>query len=344
VLREHRHPKDHGVIHQHGLPTRRAVSSHWHFAARATAFALAVLASSSCSVYDSTLLDTGTLAPAGSGTTGESGSPGALGGGGFAGGRSVDGGAPSIGGSSTSGMAGSDETAGTGGKLSTGGTAGAGGAGGASGAPSGGGIGGTTGASGSGNTGGSTGGGASTTANGCARLSVPLDNATDKAHFVISLTTASDLSRATISMRLYVRAGSGGSIFNYVQDAGAYHFFSVDTAQRALLSSFSGWSTLTWDVGAQADSAATGIVKTSIKNIGIEIGAPPSSSWTSPTIVYIDSIAVKTPTLSFTFDGSSSVSPTATTTPAAEQAIWINGGATDTTAVGVTLSWQATCP
>jgi hypothetical protein len=296
-----------------------------------------LLVSSSCSVYDSTLLSTGTLDPAGSGAAGQPGSSGAMGGDGIAGEPPVNGGSPSVGGD-PNGTGGSADTSGTAGMPSTGGTSGAGG----------GEIGGSAGVSGSDDTGGTTGGGggggATTTANGCAMLSVPLDNATDKAHFVISLTSPSDLSHATISMRLYVRAGSGGSIFNYVQDSGTYHFFGVEPAQRAALASFSGWSTVTWDVGAQADSAATGIVKTSIENVGIEIGALPSSSWTSPTIVYIDSIAVKTPTLSFTFDGSSSVYPTATTTAAAGQALWLNGGATDTTAVGVTLSWQTTCP
>jgi hypothetical protein len=298
-----------------------------------------MLASLSCSVYDSTLLSATTLDAGGTGTTGQSGSSGAQGGGGFAGDPRVNGGSTSVGGDAN-GMGGSVEKSGTGGVPSTGGAADTGGG------PTGG-IGGTAGAGGSGDAGGATGGAggnSGTTANGCAMLSVPLDSATDKAHFVISLTSPSDLSHATISMRLYVRAGSGGTIFNYVQDSGTYHFFGVEPGQRAALASFSGWSTVTWDVGAQADSAATGIVKTSIENIGIEIGAPPSSSWTSPTVVYIDSIAVKTPTLSFTFDGSSSVYPTATTTAAAGQALWINGGATDTTAVGVTLSWQATCP
>jgi hypothetical protein len=50
------------------------------------------------------------------------------------------------------------------------------------------------------------------------------------------------------------------------------------------------------------------------------------------------------PTLSFTFDGSNSIYPTATTTAATGQALWINSGSTETTAVGVTLDWQATCP
>jgi hypothetical protein len=173
---------------------------------------------------------------------------------------------------------------------------------------------------------------------------VPLTSASDKAHIVISLTSPADLSQATISMRVYVQAGAGGSLFNYVQDSGTYHFFGVPVAQRSALSNISGWTTVTWAVGAASDSGASGIVKTSIKNIGIEVTAQPSSSWSNPTIIYIDSLTISTPALSFTFDATGSVYPTPTATSASGQALWVNSGATDTTAVGVTVSWQATCP
>jgi hypothetical protein len=187
-------------------------------------------------------------------------------------------------------------------------------------------------------------GGTTQMANGCAKLSVPIDAASDKAHFVISLTSPADLSGATISMRLYVQAGAGGSIFNYVQDSGTYHFLGVPGAQRRLLSGSSGWSTVSWNVGAEPDAAGTGIVKTSIKNIGIELNAQPSTTWSSPTIVYIDSLTVTSPALSFTFDATASVSPTPMTMNASGQALWLNSGATDTTATEAMLSWQPTCP
>jgi hypothetical protein len=85
-------------------------------------------------------------------------------------------------------------------------------------------------------------------------------------------------------------------------------------------------------------------VKKSIQNLGIEIIATPSTSWTNPTVVFIDSITVSTPTLSFTFDSASAVSTAAKGSDVTGQALWLNNGATDTTATGVTLSWQATCP
>jgi hypothetical protein len=281
-------------------------------------------------------------------TTG--GASAGLGDGDFAGEPAISGGAAGFGG--LLGDAGFLEAGGAsvGNPAGRGGTAGDGAAGGAGGAVSGAGgtpagAGGTPAGAGGTTAGAGTAGagGATPTANGCAKLSVPLGSTADKAHFLVSLASTADLSGATIGMRLYVKAGSGGTIFNYVQDSASYHFLGVATAQRKTLSSFSGWTNVTWNVGAE-DPGSTNIVKTSIKNIGIEISAQPSSPWTSPTVVYIDSITVTSPALSFTFDGSSSVYPTPSTTNVAGQALWLNSGSLDTTAVGATLSWQATCP
>ena len=182
-------------------------------------------------------------------------------------------------------------------------------------------------------------GGANPPASGCAKLSVPLDDTGDKAHFVISLASVADLSGATISMRFYVQAGQGGTLFNYVQDSGAYRFLGVPAANRQALSSASGWSTVSWKVGAEPDSAGTGIVKTSIKSIGIEINAQPSATWSNPTVVFVDSVTVQTPALSFVFDASSSVSTSNTS-----GALWLNSNSSDTTASGSAVTWQATCP
>ena len=233
------------------------------------------------------------------------------------------------GGTSSAGMAGTDDAAGAPAES---------GAGGASGHSGSSGTGGTVGGAGSGGA-----GGAIPTASGCAKLSVPLDDAGDKAHFVISVASPVDLSGATISIRFYVQAGTGGTIFNYVQDNGTYRFFGVPTAQRYPLSSASGWTTISWDVGAQPDSGGTGIVKTSIKNIGIELNAQPSSAWSNPTIVYLDSLTVTNPALSFTFDATASVNPTPSTVASGES-LWLNTVSSDTTATPSALSWQATCP
>jgi hypothetical protein len=323
--------------------------------AKLSAASLSLLVSLHCNVYSASLLGNGE-SPGGRGATG--GRSGASAAGGFnaasgAAGESELGGADGAGFGGLIGMAGDMEAGGAGASAgsaghaggmagrggSTGGTGGAGGKGaggkGAGGAGAGG--------AGAGGAGAGGAGGASQTVNGCAKLSVPLDAAADKAHFVISLTSPADLSGATLSMRFYVQAGQGGTIFNYVQDSGTFHFLGVATAERPLLSSFSGWSMITWDVGAEPE-AGTGIDKTNIKNIGVELNALPSSTWSNPTIVYLDSITVTSPALSFTFDATASVYPTPTTSSASGQALWQNSGASDTTATGVTLSWQATCP
>ena len=294
---------------------------------------LALGVSLRCSVYNDSLLGTGESNVAGRSTLGLSGSSGAPGGAsagqaeGAAAGED-DGGR---GGAGSGGLAETGGSTETGGVTESGGSAGRGGAA----------IGVGGGGSGGGNSG--SGGAPIQAANGCARLFVPLDDAADKAHFVISLASTADLSAATLSMRLYVQAGGGGSLFNYVQDNGTYHFLGVASAQRRLLSSFSGWSTLTWNIGAEPE-AATDIDKANIRNVGIEINAQPSSTWSNPTIVYVDSITLTTPTRSFTFDASGSVNPTATTSNTAGETLWQNSGTLDTTATGVTLSWQATCP
>jgi hypothetical protein len=302
---------------------------------------LSLLVSLHCNVYDTSLLGNG-QSRGGVGAVSYSGASGTTGGTNAASGT----GGESEGGSGTAG-------AGFGGLIGMAGSNEAGGAeagSGAAGTPDGiAGVGGTTGGNGNaiggaGTAGVSGAGGVVQTASGCAKLSVTFDDAGDKAHYVVSLNSPADLSGATISMRVYVQAGQGGTIFNYVQDSGTYRFLGVPTAQRHLLSSLSGWSTITWDVGAEPDLAATGIAKASIKNIGIELNALPSSSWSSPTIVYVDSITVKTPTLSFTLGATATVHPTPTATNAPGEALWLNSGATDTTATNVALSWQPTCP
>jgi hypothetical protein len=307
-------------------------------ACTASAAIAALFAAASCDVYDSSLLGDGSFGIGTSAGAGNSGAAGAAsgtssGGDGSAGRSTPEGGSSSSGAGGSIGVSGAAETN----SVAEGGASGSAGdtemAGG-------------SGSTGTGGTGGdvSGAGGSPATTGGCAKLTVPLNASNEKAHFVISLTSPVDLSSATITMRLYVASGSGGTIFNYVQDSTTYHFFGTASAVRPLLNSFSGWSTATWNVGAQPDTSSTGIVKTSIKNIGIEINAQPSFSWSDPTVVYIDSITVTAPKVSITFDASSSVVTTPTTIAAPGQALWINSGSTDTTAIGTTVAWQANCP
>ena len=326
----------------------------------AIAVFIALFVATSCSVYDASLLNGpasdlggggtgGGLGTSGtSGTANVSGAASGIGGdavgpdgsagignAGASGSESETGGTPGAGGSTGSGAGGS--TSGNGG---SGGTAGKGSAAGSSGT-AGGGI------AGGGIAGGGTagGGGAAPAATGCAKLSVPLDDANDKAHFVITLAAPANLTVATISMHLLVQAGTGGAVFNYVQDSGTFHFLGVASSQRPAIATLGKWSTLSWDVGAEP-VGSTNISKSSILMVGIEIIAQPSTTWTNPTVVFVDSINVTTPTtsLSFPLDSAAAISSATKNADAPVQTLWLNAGSTDTTAAGVTLSWQATCP
>ena len=310
-----------------------------------------ILTAVSCSVYDASLLGSG---PAEGGSGGTNSSAGHSGSGDDTAGHSGTAGASKGGsGGSMSGDAGMMDAAGAGGDSSEGGTSGSGGTAGATGGTSTGGTGGTSagtggesiagsgGTGGSGGSGGGSAGAGGSAMAGCAKLSVPIDDQNDRAHFVISLPST-NMTTGVISMHLYVQAGAAGTVFNYVQDA-SNNWFGVTTAQRPLLTSIVGWQTLTFDVGAQP--AAGGIAKGDIRRIGIEINAAPATSgWSKPTVVFIDSITVATPTLSYTFDMANTVQTAPSGSDVANQVLWQHSGGTDTTATGTTLAWQQTCP
>jgi hypothetical protein len=318
-------------------------------------------------VYDSSLLGDGS-STAGGGATAGSGTAGITNhGGAGAGGKSTtsagSSGTPASGGSTEdAGAAGMPEggdeggTAGramAGGGGSSAGTAGgnvAGAAGNATGGTAGGGGtlggGGSAGSAVAGGAGASAGAGGAPVATGCAKLSVPLDDSADQAHFVITLPASTDMTTGSISMRIYVAAGTGGAVFNYVQDP-SFNYFAVPSATQPLISSIMGWTTVTWDVGAQAASGS--INKATIKRVGISVtSAPSTSGWTNPTVIYVDSIAVTTPSVSYmyTLDTTSTVQSAGTNTDPSTSppVLWFNNGSSDTKAANVTLTWQASCP
>lgn len=317
--------------------------------ARRTALTV-LFALASCNVYDSSLL----RGHGGSGSNGGGGSgAGSNGGTSTAGtepddaGASTGGSAGTQGGGSSSGSGGVSGSAnggtdnlggeppamgGDGGMNDGGAGSGGGGTAGSAGKAGAGGMGGSN--AGNGGNGGS---GGTPPATGCAKLSVPIDASNDKSHFLIALTSPQDLSTGTISVRFYVQAGVAGSILVYVQDAN-FAFLG-----RALteLNTFDGWSVINWDVGAQAVGGSS-IAKNNIKRVGIEINAAPATAgWSNPTVVYLDSITVKT--TSFPFDASASVSTTAGSTDQSGQVLWFNNGSSDSTATG-SVTWQASCP
>ena len=334
-----------------------------------------IITAVSCSVYDASLLESGPAAGGSGGTNETGGRAGSAGedsagrsgsstgaNGGSSGSTSGEAGtndmagamefggdtgeAGNAGGSATAGGAGgtgggTGGTAGVGGSSSAGsaGTAGVGGSAGIAGSVGGAGAAGSAGSAGSAGAGGSPG------VTGCAKLSLAMDDASDRAHFVISLASATDLTSTTtgiVSMRVYVQAGAAGTIFNYVQDS-QFRYLGVTTASRPALKSLSGWQTLTFNVGQT--SGSSGIAKNDIRRIGIEINAAPDTAgWSNPTVVYVDSISVVSPALSFPFDSSASVNSTAGNTDLSNQVMWQHNGSSDTTATNVALSWVQTCP
>jgi hypothetical protein len=322
-----------------------------------------------CDVYNQALLDS-SLGDAGS--PGEGATGGSMTGGGTGG--STGGAGPLTGGSSGAGAAGGGTgSGGTGGggsngeggegDRSSGGTSGAGqggsstgGAGGASGDSgsagqggtpggsggadnAGGGVGGDagTGSGGAGNGGGAgASGGAGEVCTGCARLSVPLAATADQAHFTITLPAATDFSAATIALRVARYTGTGGWFKAYIQE-GSPNYLYQDSLETTIASIGTSMQTISWDVA----TAGTTADKTIIRRIGVEISGNGASSWTSPTVLYVDSITVTGTTLamsSFTFDTQATVSTTPTGN-GPNNVIWLNNFSGDTNVTGATLSW-----
>ncbi len=146
-------------------------------------------------------------------------------------------------------------------------------------------------------------------------------------------------------MRLYVAAGSGGTVFNYVQDQNNRYFGNA--TRSPIASSVNTWTTLTWDVTAQPDSTSTPtyIDKTMIHRVGIEVNSSPSTAWTAPTLIYVDSIIVTSPTVTYTYTLDTAGTVYTTPTPSDQIGLlWFNNDSSDTKAANVTLAWQTSCP
>jgi hypothetical protein len=90
------------------------------------------------------------------------------------------------------------------------------------------------------------------------------------------------------------------------------------------------------------------IQKSQIKRVGIEISGSGATSWTSPIIVYVDSISTNTTSpaaLAQPFAATASVSTTPGATDQANQVLWNNNNSSyDTIGTTPTLEWVATCP
>ncbi len=239
------------------------------------------------------------------------------------------------GGSSTGGDAGDSGSSGTAGQGGTpGGSGGAGNSGGVAGSGTGN-AGSGGGGAGSGG-GGAGSGGSGEVCTGCARLSVPLAASANQAHFTIALPAATDFSAATIAIRVARYAGTGGWFKAYIQE-GSPNYLYQDSVETTIASIGTSMQTISWNVA----TAGTTADKTIIRRIGVEISGAGASSWTNPTVLYVDSIIVTGTSLamaSFTFDTASAVYVTPTSS-GPNDVIWLNNYSSDTNVTGATLGW-----
>jgi hypothetical protein len=241
---------------------------------------------------------------------------------------------PGVGGTAGAGGGGQGGTGGDGTAGTAGTTAGSGGAG-AGGAGAGNAGAGGTGGAGAGGTAG-TGGGMGETCTGCARLSVPLTASANRAHFTLLLPADTDLSAATVTFRVAKRAGTGGTFKGYIQE-GAPDYSLQDGVNTTIASIGTTMQNIVWNIAG----AGTAADKTIIRRIGIEIAGTSGSSWTNPTVLYVDSIVVTGATLtpaSYTFDTAASVY----TTPVdqgPEGELFLNSYSGDTNVTGAAVSW-----
>ncbi|WP_437624863.1 hypothetical protein [Sorangium sp. So ce1151] len=204
------------------------------------------------------------------------------------------GGATSSSSRSSSSSSSTSTSTGSGGEGGEGG-AGVGGEGGVGGVGGEGGEGGVGGDNGEGGAGGAPdiGPGPDESCSGCARLAVPLTEASTGTLFQFNWPELVDLTGATVTFRVKAHAGTGGGVQTYVQNGGAQNWVGVPWAWTDL-SSLGEWTELTIDVDAAAADAPT-FDKTQVMRLGLKIDAGTAGPWANPTVVYIDSITVTRP-------------------------------------------------
>jgi hypothetical protein len=248
---------------------------------------------------------------------------------------------PGVGGSAGAGAGGQGGAGGAGAMAGSGATGGAGAGGaGAGGAGAGGAGAGGSGAAGAGAGGAGAGGVAGSaggeTCSGCARLSVPLAASGDRAHFTLLLPADTDLSAATITFRVAKIAGTGGTFRGYIQE-GSPNYASQGATGTTIASMSTGMQDIAWSIA----SAGTAADKTRIRRIGIEIVGTGGSSWTNPTVLYVDRIVVTGSSLSpatYPF-GTASTVHTTPTEQGPTGALYLNSHSGDTTVTGAAISW-----
>jgi hypothetical protein len=110
--------------------------------------------------------------------------------------------------------------------------------------------------------------------------------AADFARYLIVLSEVTDLSASTVTYRVFLHAGTGGQLRPYVQHNTSP--YALGLGNPTSLSTLSGWTHVVFDVSALASTFDTATVG----RVGVQVSGAGATSWTNPTVVYVDSIAV----------------------------------------------------
>jgi hypothetical protein len=160
-------------------------------------------------------------------------------------------------------------------------------------------------------------------AHGLAVFTVPLSATGQIQRYADHPPTAWDLAGKAVFVRLYAPGATGGIVVVYLSDNSSNEGPSVTVNLSQLAD---GWMDVAL-LGIVDQPAAGGggtFSAEQVKQVTIEVQAGGSTSWTNPTVVYVDSVRSSDVTIDDTFD--TSVSPMISST---QQII-----------TGSTLTWQ----
>jgi hypothetical protein len=158
----------------------------------------------------------------------------------------------------------------------------------------------------------------------------------DQARFTLPLSSATDLTLATVTVRLAKLRGTGGTLMVYLQTGGPTFglLFSAPIAIASLTST-------NQDVALTVATATGTANRAAIERIGVQIIGAGGGTLSNPTVIYVDRIDISffsVATTSFTFDASDSVYTTPTSTGPAEK-MWLNNYRADTTVSRAAITW-----
>jgi hypothetical protein len=140
-------------------------------------------------------------------------------------------------------------------------------------------------------------------AHGLAVFTVPLSATAQDQRYADKPSAPWNLAGKTIFVRVYAPGATGGSLYVYLSDESSNTGPSVTVGLAQLAS---GWMDITLpNIVDQPAVGATGTFSAEqVKQVTIEVEAGGSTSWTNPTVVYVDSVRSSDVTIDDTFDTS----------------------------------------